>query len=203
MSKLRHPSRRHRRPRPARRLTPRSSRHRSRRGRPLSPCATTSPPPGRSSCPTTPTAWSTTTATSSSTRPGRFIVVSPWDAAPDLDARRGTGPDPGRRAAASPSRSTSTWARTAPSAGRSCSTRTTTTTATLGLYGYVLAAAEWLQLAVLVDDEPTAPGPSTPGAPGPPPPATRPPPAANVLCQRHSPLSFAPEARAGMPAAAA
>ena len=164
MSKLRHPSSRHRRPRPARRLTPRSSRRRVRRGRPLSPCATTSPPPGPSSCPTMPTAWSTTTATSSSTPRDASSWCRPWDAAPDLTPEEALAelqaderPEPVEEHADVADDGTLRWAFLLD--------ETDDDHRYLGLYGYVLAPPSGSSWPCWSTTSSTAPGPSTRGGP--------------------------------------
>ena len=84
--------------------------------------------------------------------PGRLIVVSPWDAAPDLtpeealaQLRADEHPAPVEEHADESADGTARWAFVLD--------ETDDDHRYLGLYGYVLAPTEWLQLAVLVDHE--------------------------------------------------
>jgi len=84
--------------------------------------------------------------------PGRFIVVSPWDAAPDLTPAQALAqlqaderPEPVEEHADVAGDGTVRWAFVLD--------ETDDDHRYLGLYGYVLAPTEWLQLAVLVDHE--------------------------------------------------
>ena len=84
--------------------------------------------------------------------PGRFIVVSPWDAAPELTPEEALAelqaderPEPVEEHADVADDGTVRWAFMLD--------ETDDDHRYLGLYGYVLAPTEWLQLAVLVDHE--------------------------------------------------